>query len=474
MDFFQIDPSSYILAQNLFIKIIGLSYFFAFWSLSWQVLGLYGSQGIIPAQNVLQSYRSHNTTNKMFFTIPTLFWLNSSDKALKLVAIIGQILSLFVVFGIMPAVWLPFLWIGYLSFANIGVVFLGFQWDALLLEIGLISIFFAIQSPPPLFLLFALWILLFRFMFSSGIVKLLSECPEWCSLKAMRVHYETQPIPNKIAYYAHQQPAWFARFSEVVMFMIEILVPFFIFGNSESRFIACLILIFFQVLIILTGNYAFFNLLTIGLCVTLLDNAHLQWVLGSVQANVVHPNMLISYFLNGVGIFFVLINILQFIAIFGISRRIFQFLNLFRSYYITSSYGLFARMTTIRNEIVVEGSNDGENWSVYEFKWKPGDLSIAPKQVAPYHPRLDWHMWFAALSSYQHNSWFINFLVRLLEGSPTVLKLLKTNPFPDAPPKLIRTLVYEYHFTDLKTKKATGQWWRRKFRGYYTPTIKLE
>jgi hypothetical protein len=466
-----LDPNSYLFAQQLFIRLLGLCYFLAFWSLSKQVVGLYGSQGIIPAQQTLHAFEKNGKS--AYWRIPTIFWLNASDSALKYVAIFGEVISLLVLWGIVPALWLPLLWFAYLSFVNIGIVFLGFQWDTLLLEVGFVAIFFALQSPPPLLLLFALWLLLFRFMFASGIVKLLSGCPEWRILKALRYHYETQPLPNRMAYYFHQQTNWLSKASEIGMFFVELIVPFFIFGTDQMRTIACLLLIGLQLLIILTGNYAFFNVLTIALCVTLLDNAHLQWLFGAVPVEAPLPNMMINDALNGIGAILIVLNLLQLLATLTPYRFIYRILNAMGAYYIVNAYGLFARMTTQRNEIEIEGSDDGQNWKVYAFKWKPGDLFNPPKQVAPYHPRLDWQMWFAALGSYHSNAWFVNFLVRLLEGSKPVEGLLQDNPFPDAPPRFIRSLLYEYHFSDLKTKAATGQWWVRKLKGAYTPVMKL-
>lgn len=470
-----IDPSHYVLSQHLFIKFLGVSYFFAFWSLFVQVLGLYGSNGIIPLKNTLQAFQGRKQKN-MFLKIPSLFWINSSDKMLRLTAAFGMIGSLFVMTEYMSFIALALLWICYLSFVSIGIVFFSFQWDALLLEVGFLGLFFAVETPPPSLPLLAAWFLLFRFMMVSGAVKLLSGCPEWRCLDAMKYHYETQPLPNKVAYYLHHFPKWFSKFSEGTVYFFELVVPFLILGTEDMRAVAFFLLVLFQLLIALTGNYAFFNLLSFTLCIPLLNNSVLEPLIGqfvhhSVESNY---NLITHLFLQCMGFLIILLNAFQLIHLFYPISWISRILYTISPYYISNGYGLFARMTTVRNEIIIEGSNDGENWQVYEFYWKPGDLKNAPKQVAPYHPRLDWQMWFAALGSYQQNGWFINLLQRLLEGSPGVLKLLKINPFPNKPPKFIRALLYRYHFSDLQTKEKTGKWWVCTFEGNYTPILSIK
>jgi len=471
MDFNLLDTADYVLAQKLFLKVVGLSYFLAFWSLFKQVLGLYGSKGIIPIQESLKVIKENKTIHP-YVRVPTLFWFDASDRSLRKLAGFGMAASCMVMLGIVPALFLFLLWVSYLSFVTVGMEFLSFQWDVLLLEVGFVSFFFALQSPPPFFLLMALWFLLFRFMFASGAVKLLSGCPSWRSCTAMNVHYETQPLPNRIAYFVHHQPEWLAKASVFVMFFVEMVIPFLIFGTDGMRNVAFWILFGLQVVICLTGNYGFFNILTAALCFSLLPNSSLTWLM-SIPAYE-EPHHMIHLILEGVGVALVALNILEFIAIFGRPRWILQLLSKISPYYIVNSYGLFAWMTTTRDEIIVDGSVDGETWKTYEFQWKPGDLFTVPKQVAPYHPRLDWQMWFASLGSYRSNYWFIDFLIRLLEGSPDVLRLLKKNPFPQRPPKYIRSLLYQYHFSDLETLRKTGQWWTRTYKGYYTPPFTLQ
>lgn len=365
-------------------------------------------------------------------------------------------------------------WVLYLSFVSTGSYFLAFQWDCLLLETGFLGIFFAIMTPPPFTLVLALWLLLFRLMFASGAVKILSRCPEWRARTAMKFHYETQPLPNSIAYYIHKCPLWFHSFSVYLVFFFELVVPFMYFGTAEIRLAAFILTVFFQFLIILTGNFAFFNVLAIVLCIPLLNDKTLSALFKPVAQTgaMSSPNLYMA--LSIVGAIFIFLGVLQLINRFVPTRFVSLLLRPFSYFYITNSYGLFARMTNYRDEIIIEGSMDGENWQEYEFYWKPDNLSKMPSQAAPYHPRLDWQMWFAALGHYRANPWFTALVTRLLEGSKEIRPFFKTNPFPDVPPKFVRALVYSYHFTTLKEKKKTGNWWKRTYKGIYIPQCSLK
>ncbi|NGX41834.1 MAG: hypothetical protein K940chlam7_00108 [Chlamydiae bacterium] len=460
--------SSYVISQGLFLKSLALIYFFAFGSLLVQMKGLYGAQGIQSIQEYLGNLAKYYK-QKPYLKMPTLFWLNASDSTLLLAAWMGMAGSLLVIFGIYPAPILLLLWFLYLSFCAPGFPFLHFQWDALLLEVGFISIFFAIQSPPPLWVVYLLWFLLFRLMLSSGLTKLISGSREWHNLTALDFHYETQPLPTRLAYFAHKQPKLLSRLSVIGVYFFELVVPFFIFGPPSLRFAAFFLLIFFQVLIIVTGNFAFFNLLTIALCLSLLPDSYLfDFEAVASFDPLVGANVVVAAIIAAIAGFLIVLNAVELCTNFIHSRLIYNILFPFHLYKIINPYGLFVQMTTIRNEIIIEGSEDGENWKAYEFKWKPGDLSQPPRIVAPHQPRLDWQMWFAALSNQEQNPWFTQFLFRVLEGSQDVLHLLKTNPFPDHPPRFIRALEYRYRFSGLKTKRQTGQWWTRDYQGPYS------
>ena len=483
----QLAPATFAVSSWLFLRFLGIVYLIAFWSLAVQIVGLAGDQGILPARLLLEEIASQ-TSQGRFWVLPTLFWLNSSDAFLYGLAIAGAVLSVVLIVGLFELPILCLLWAFYLSFLNVGSDFLSFQWDSLLLETGFLSIFLvpltlkwsrkATFSPPKIIhWLFRL--LLFRLMFSSGVVKLASGDPTWRSLMALRYHYETQPLPTRAAWYFHQLPGGFQDMSVLVMFFIELVIPFLVFGPKNLRLVAASALVFLQILIFITGNYCFFNLLAIALCLLLLDDSLWPKVWTTRDKKIKLPRLrpwpkLIQVPLAAI---ILLLNLAQLTALF--SRQIpwpspiIQIIRVTGPFYIVNSYGLFAVMSTTRPEIIVEGSKDGNIWVPYEFKYKPGDLKRPPMQVAPHQPRLDWQMWFAALGNYKNNPWFVNFMVRLLQGSPEVLKLLETNPFPERPPRYIRATLYRYRFTDFATRRREGTWWQRDRMGLYIPPLSL-
>jgi predicted DCC family thiol-disulfide oxidoreductase YuxK len=497
-----VEQPTYFLSRWVFLRFLGLIYLIAFVSLWTQVDGLIGSHGITPATTMMQQVRDTGWAGHgpaLYWYLPTLCWLNTSDAFLHFLCWGGVLLSLLVVAGVAAPLTLFGCWLFYLSLSVVGEMFLGYQWDVLLLEMGLLAIFFAPfqlvphlprESPPSRLWLWLLRFLLFKLMFCSGVVKLSSGDANWHNLTALTVHYETQPLPTWIGWYAHQLPVWFQKFSCGVMFAIELGAPFLIFAPRRLRLAGCGALVFLQVLIALTGNYCFFNLLTIGLCVLLLDDAALlTWCIGaSVKRRLSDaPTSALSkgaarcrcwtWLFIPFAVVYLLISTVQIIGSIRVPvnwpapvRTLYAVVSPLRS---INSYGLFAVMTTSRHEIIIEGSDDGVEWRVYEFKYKPSNLNRRPGFVAPHQPRLDWQMWFAALGSYQQNPWFINFCVRLLQGQPEVLALLETNPFPNAPPRYVRAIVYDYHVTDSATRRATGQWWRRELIGPYCPILSL-
>jgi predicted DCC family thiol-disulfide oxidoreductase YuxK len=479
------------LARRLFLIIVGLVYFFAFTSLASQIEGLIGKEGILPAQNFLQQVETQLGEERLW-KLPTLFWLEAGDGFLKFICLAGAAISLLVMAGIAPALGLFILWLFYLSLFNVGQQFLGFQWDTLLLETGFLAIFLAPlkwrpklasePSPSPMVMLL-LRFLLFRVVFTSGWVKLASGDPTWKDLSALLYHYETQPLPTWIGWYAHQLPQWFQEYSVIAVFIIQLGVPFLVFAPGRIRYAGASILIFFQCLIILTGNYCFFNILTLGLCFLLFDDALLnkciaqKWRIKNIEIRSRIP-VWKKLFIEGMGQGVLAISILLYIVPMFVSAvkypSIFiSTVNSIRPFHIVNRYGLFAVMTTSRPEIFIAGSNDGQEWKTYDFKWKPGKLNEAPAFVAPHQPRLDWQMWFAALSNYERNPWLIQFMIRLLQGSEPVLDLLASNPFPEEPPKYIQAVVYDYWFTDLETREKTGNWWHREDKGFYTPVLQL-
>jgi predicted DCC family thiol-disulfide oxidoreductase YuxK len=463
-----IEPPRYVQVQWLFLKMLGAIYGAAFLSLAFQITGLIGSKGILPL-GVYLSRASEALGLSRYWDLPTVFWLNSSDLALKLVCAAGVASAIMVVAGIFQRAALVVCWALYLSLTAAGQDFLSFQWDILLLETGFLAIFLGFS---PVIVWMFRW-LLFRLMLLSGAVKLLSHDAAWRTLTALQFHYQTQPLPTPAAWYMQQLPEWFQQASVVVMFAIELGGAFLIFAPRRVRFFAGFCIVFLQVMILLTGNYTYFNLLAIALCILLFDDAALRRV---SRGRPCPQRRGTRYAATAVASIVFLMSAGQLLGeFFGVppypARAA---LRLLSPLYLTNTYGLFAVMTTVRHEIIVEGSRDGSSWREYKFKYKPGDVRRAPRWVAPHQPRLDWQMWFAALGSYRDNPWFVNFVFRLLDGSPEVVGLLGRNPFPEAPPRYIRALLYDYSFTDWQTRQATGAWWKREAKGIYLPAVSLQ
>lgn len=483
-------PHAYTLTRWLFLRALGLIYFAAFVSLASQILGLYGSQGIAPISDYLGAVLGR-FGSEAYRLLPSVLWLNASDPALQLVTVAGMIAALLLLVDFAPMLCTFVLWALYLSLVSAGQVFLSYQWDNLLLETGFLAIFLAPphviprlsrqRSPAPINIWLFRW-LLFRLMFSSGVVKLASGDPTWHNLTALEYHYWTQPLPTPLAWYANLLPDWFQHVSAAIMFVIELVFPFLIFGPRRLRFVAAGGLISLQVLILLTGNYTYFNFLTIALCLLLFDDTALRRLLPERWRLRFNPEpapqpayrRAIVILLAAVIVPFSAAQVGSQLArlplMGGPMRVVASILGPLR---VVNTYGLFAVMTTTRREIVVEGSDDGETWQAYSFKYKPGDVQRPPPWVEPFQPRLDWQMWFAALGSYEQNPWFSNFMVRLLQGSPDVLALLENNPFPDQPPRFIRAVSYDYHFTDWAERSQSGAWWRRTPAAEYFPAISL-
>ncbi len=492
-------PPSYIGVRFLFLRGLALIYLIAFASLVPQIQGLAGSHGIMPTHVLMKETaaaadKQHAGWQK-FRALPTLAWWNDSDSSLDWECRLGVICSVALLFGIAPAPMLFLLWALYLSLCSITAPFLDFQWDNLLLETGFLATFFAPlqwlerpsrQPPPPALVIWLLRWLMFRLMFESGCVKLMSADWSWWNLTALRVHYETQPLPTWIGWYAHQLPPRAQAISQFLMFIVELVVPAFIFCGRRFRLIASALLALLQIIIILTGNYAFFNLLALLLCVPLLDDRIVK-IFRRPQTRDGAPAAIpsktraprwpwpVTLLLTTL---VVLITSVQLLGSMRSSERwpgpviaLYLLLEPLRS---VNSYGLFAMMTQTRPEIVVEGSADGQTWVPYQFKYKAGDLHREPGFVAPYQPRLDWQMWFAALGGPRFNQWFVWFELRLLQNSSAVMKLLEKNPFPDAPPKYVRALLYEYNFTSRAERAVSGDWWTRRFLHEYLAPVSLE
>ena len=488
-------PPAYFVARRWFLRALGLIFLIAFVSLWVQIDGLIGSNGIIPVSEFLPAARAQ-LGDRALSILPTLCWLNSSDAFLHFLCGGGVVLSLLLVFGIAPALSLVGLVVFYLSLTIAGQTFLSFQWDILLLETGFLSIFLAPWrlwpkrgSDPPVSraALFLLKLLLFKLMIMSGVVKLTSGDDSWWDLTALDYHYWSQPLPTVIGWWADQSPEWFKKFSVAFCLVVEIIVPFFIWAPRRLRLLAWGLFVFLQITIATTGNYCFFNLLAIALCLLLIDDAVVETPRGNARpARIVRgqrsalslPDRLSIY---AAAIVIVLTLPLNARLIYGAFKpeaewspmlgRIYARVEAFR---IVNGYGLFRVMTKDRREIVIEGSSDGIDWKPYEFKWKPGDVMRAPGWCAPHQPRLDWQMWFAALGSYRQNPWFVQAVVSLLDGKPKVAALFERNPFPQSPPRYVRATLYRYRFTTAQEHRQTGAWWKRQELGEYLPGVSLE
>jgi predicted DCC family thiol-disulfide oxidoreductase YuxK len=492
---------SYQLVRWGFLRALGVIYLVAFVSLWIQVLGLMGSQGILPAAGWLDSARQYFDVQQVgvarYYLLPTVSWVSASDASLVAQCAAGSALAVLLVIDVAPAVCLVLLWLLYLSLVTVGGDFMSFQWDSLLLEAGLLAVFFApwrwgprgLRDRPPSRLArgLLLW-LLFRLMFESGWVKLLSGDPSWRHLTALTVHYETQPLPTWIGWYAFQLPVWFQQLSCALVFVVEIGAPLLIVAPRRLRMGGGAAMIALQVLILLTGNYTFFNWLAMALCLLLFDDAALSRLLpASLRARVEARRAGMGgapaaprwrRVTAGVAAALVaVVTLVPLAEMFGVRGAWIEpaavLDGLAAPLRSTNGYGLFAVMTTSRLEISVQGSDDGVTWRTYPFRYKPGDVDRRPGFVAPYQPRLDWQMWFAALGTAPGNPWFTNFCIRLLQGSPSVLGLLGPNPFPDHPPRFVRAIVYDYRFTTVADRRATGAWWTRTPAGEYLPALQL-
>jgi predicted DCC family thiol-disulfide oxidoreductase YuxK len=510
-------PPTYLRAQRWFLRGLGLVYLSAFVSFWVQIDGLVGANGILPVSDYLRFARDE-VGPRAILLLPTLCWLDSSNAFLHFLCGSGVVLSILLILGLGPIICLVLLLISYLSLTIAGQTFLNFQWDILLLETGFLAIFFApatrwmrakTQAPVSRVGLFLLKLLLFKLMFMSGVVKLTTPLDDsWWNLTALDYHYWSQPLPTVFAWFADKNPEWFKKFSVAFCLVVEIVVPFFIWAPRRLRLGAAALIIALQLVIAITGNYCFFNLLTIVLCFLLIDDgvrgigrwpmvrarhrtslpdvrgglafhrleadatkelrpplsrvfANVQWIAAVIVLMVTLP-------LNAWHLYNAFYQEAEMPPVIGfIAERL-------EPFRINSGYGLFRNMTKDRREIVIEGSADGIDWLPYEFKWKPGDVNRMPGWCAPHQPRADWQMWFAALSAAQQNRWFVQFVGCLLQNKPAVTRLLAKNPFPQNGPAYLRARFYRYRFTSSDERRRTGAWWRREELGEYLPTVSLK
>lgn len=468
--------------RDLFLRLLGLTFFVAFLSLLSQVDVLYGSNGLLPMQRYLDAIRP----SASFLSAPTLLWLDCGDTSLRLILIGGALFSLGLTFNVAPRYCLIGAWLLYVSFASVGQAFLSFQWDNLLLETAFFSFFITPgglrpkQAPPPHpFAIFMMQWLLFRLQVESGAAKLLSGDPTWRDLTAMVSYYETAPIPTWLGWYAHQMPIWAHQGCALFTFVVELVAPFFIWGPRRLRVVAFVLMIAMQLSVVLTGNYGFFNYLSMALCVFALDDEHLSWLarrcgwqLG-VPTRRAFPGWQ-TCALTLVAAVLLPLSVTLFAPFFrpltAWSEEFAPVSTLLGPLRSVNIYHLFASMTLVRREIVIEASNDGVAWVPYEFRYKVGDPNRPPPFVAPHQPRVDFQLWFLLLRGRPPaDPYFNNLLARLFHTPQAVAALFSHDPFPEVPPRLIRLAFYQYHFTDWATRRASGAWWRRDLLGYSKP-----
>jgi len=471
-----LEPERNALVSWVFLRLFGAIYVAAFASLGVQVLGLVGHAGILPVGDYLSDAREGWGT-AAYWRLPTLFWFASSDAALLAAAAMGMVLAFLVSAGLWVRSALIGAFLLYLSFVYAGQVFMNFQWDLLLLEAGFLAIFLTGGSRIIVWLY--RW-LFFRFVFLAGAMKLLSGDPTWRSLTALDYHFWTQPLPTPLAWYAAQLPHAVLAAATAAVLAIELGVVFLVWLPRRPRALAAWAVLLFQLGILLTGNHGFFNLLAMLLCLFLFDDAALRRLVPARLASRAEngtPRLGHAATAVAAGLALIIVPV-GFDRIWqGFAHASLPVVGVLTAavspLLIVNPYGLFVTTTTTRPEIIIEGSEDGQTWREYVFRYKPGPVDRRPLWNIPHQPRLDWQMWFAGYRTAAENSWFERLLLELLKGSSPVLALVASNPFPDRPPKYVRAQLYDYHFADSAAYARTGHWWVRRVEGLYFPRVSL-
>jgi hypothetical protein len=507
-------PRTHLLPRWIFLRALGLIYFSAFYSLLFQIKGLLGPRGILPVADYLSAVPDYYPGFQRFWFAPTVLWWSSSDRALMLLCWVGLAASLAVFFNLWPRAALLACLICFLSFVSAAQDFSSYQSDGMLLEAGFISLFFAPRGLRPglgaahapsrasLFLLRWEW---FRIYFESGVVKLMSGDYSWRHLTAMDDYYQNGPLPTWIGWYVQQLPHRFHAATAFMTLAAELGLVFMLFLPRPVKIVCFFILTPFQIGIILTANYTFLNYLVLVLGFLLLEDGFIRDILPRQWKNFGLPRSLpvetqaaeatpswrpnVERWLNPAGrvvagvclgwVFYATTALL--LATLGITVSNLGSLartvlwdwpvGKLEPFRIANAYGLFAVMTHERYEIEFQGSQDGQSWIAYPFRYKPQDLKKAPGIYAPYQPRFEWNLWFASLGPWRQNMFVVKTEERLLRADPGVLELFAKNPFPGAPPQKVRAIVWQYWFTDLVTRRKDGSWWRRELQGLYAPSL---
>jgi hypothetical protein len=478
------DPNTYSITRFVFLRFLGLIYTVAFLVACNQLVPLVGAGGLEPAARFLDNVKAELGASEAIWRLPTLFWFGVSDAALRGVSYLGLVLSLAVLFGFANSIVLFLVWLFYLSIVQAGQIFWGYGWESLLLETGFLAIFLAppvdprpfppYESPPKAVIWLLRWVV-FRLMLGAGLIKLRGDVC-WRDLTCLVTHYETQPLPNPVSWYLHQLPVWVQKASVLFNHYAELIAPFMVFGPRPLRLWGGVSIVLFQLLLIVSGNLSWLNWLTITITIACFDDqalvrlcpARLRGKLARLTAShqLSKPRRFAVYGLcSVVGV----LSINPVINLFSPTQRM---NSSFDPIYLVNTYGAFGSIGRERYEIVLEGTTDDEpdraSWKAYEFRCKPGDVARRPCVVAPYQYRIDWQMWFAAMSDYRHHPWIVHLIYKLLSGDEPTLGLLAENPFPGQPPKYIRADLYRYEFTSFADRGA-AYWKRTRVRTYLPP-----
>ncbi len=508
-------PADRLVPRWLFLRALGAIYFSAFYSLIFQIRGLIGPGGILPAGQYLALVQRSLPAGRFWFA-PTLLWFSSSNAMVMAICWVGLIASIAALLNFWPRVSFFVCFACYLSFVAAASDFSNYQSDGMLLEAGFLVLFFSprgilpgwgADSPPSRASLFLLQWEWFRIYFESGIIKLLSGDQEWRHFTAMDEYYQNGPLPTWIGWYIEHLPHWFHASTVAATLTMEIVVVFLLFFGRRAQRICFFIVTPWEIGVILTANYTFLNYLVLVLGFLLLDDRFLRRfvparyrlpvvqteeaaeaqsdapisLLGNAQAS---DDPRIEYrkpsHLDALRLAFtaVMLTWVAYVTTVELIRMPFpeaplpiapaRMLEPFR---IANQYGLFAVMTRGRYEIEFQGSNDGQTWTAYPFRYKPQALNEPPGIYAPYQPRFDWNLWFASLGDWQQSPFVFYTEVRLMANSRDVLNLFRGDPFGGKPPKMIRAVLWQYWFTSMKEKRKTGNWWRRQLLGLYAPVI---
>lgn len=469
------ESGDYWWTRLLFQRSLGVCYLIGFVCALNQFRPLLGEHGLLPVQLFIREASFRQT--------PSLFFFAPKDWAFSAAAWAGIALSLFVITGVADRyssllnalIWFA-MWVLYLSFVNVGQTFYAFGWESLLLEAGFFAMFLGARSvTPPIVVIYLLRWLEFRIMFGAGLIKLRGD-PCWRDLTCLGYHYETQPMPNPVSWFLHAGPVWTQKAGVAFNHFSELAVPFFYFLPQPLATIGSVITILFQGSIFISGNLSWLNFLTMILAIPAIDGRYLAGLLPLREAALLPLPLVFKSLVVSLAMLVVIMSV-QPVRNMLSPRQVMN--TSFNPFHLVGTYGAFGSITQRRFEVVVEGTADAvitpaTVWKEYEFKGKPNDVSRMPPQIAPYHLRLDWLMWFAAMSSYYQHPWFVNFMAKLLQNDAPVLSLLRSNPFPGKPPKFVRAELFEYHFANGETHRRTGNWWVRSAAGTYFPAVSLD